>query len=451
MIETGNRKDIRHEVKKLPKTPGVYIFKDDKGKVIYVGKAKSLKSRISTYFQKNISLGSKTQAMVRKINNIEVIKTSSELEALILEAELIKKHKPRYNIVHKDDKSYLYIVARNDTLEINGKKVKLPKILTARKADLQKGDVKYGPYPSANTARLIVRTIRKVFPYRDCGSPKFNRYQKLGRPCLYGHLDLCGAPCQPENSYKEYKKEIRRIKNFLSGKSSAVIKEYENKMKNASKDQDYEKAAYFRDMLKRFEYIRTSFKTADKYIENPNLLEDLAKEAMNDLKENIEILNILPERIECFDISNISGKEAVGSMVVAVKGIIQKSEYKRFKIKLKDEPDDVFMMREVLERRLNRVGRDVKSWDDPSLIILDGGKGQVSAIDTILKEKKLNIPVVGIAKKAESLIFLNNGEFVELDLPKDSPGLKLAMRLRDEAHRFAQTYHHHLRLKNFKV
>ena len=223
-------------------------------------------------------------------------------------------------------------------------------------------------------------------------------------------------------------------------------------MREASKNREYEDAALHRDTLQRFEYIRASFKAADKYIENPNLVEDLAEDALNDLVNNIEILDVKPERIECYDISSISGNEAVGSMVVSTNGEIDKSEYKRFKIRLEPKSDDVHMMQEVLDRRFSRkVNKDSKGWYLPDLIVLDGGKGQVSSVLEAMHEKGVEIPVVGIAKRNETLIYKVNNKFQELKLPKDNSGLRLIMRLRDEAHRFARSYHHHLRLKKIKV
>lgn len=446
--------DIQQKYKNLPKTPGVYKFFNSNGKIIYIGKAKNLRNRVSSYFQKNLKIGTKTQALVSRINDIEYTETTSELEAIILEAALIKKHKPKYNIALKDDKSHLYIVFRNDIVTLNGKKEKIPKIITARKTDLKKTDYFFGPYPHAYTAKYIINIIRKVFPYRDCSVSKFNRYKKLKKPCLYGHMGLCQAPCTDKITLADYKKEINRIKKFLRGGSTSLINEFQKQMIQASNEMKYEQAAYYRDILKKFNYVRANFKTAEKYIENPNLVEDIAEEGLKDLQENIPILEKLPNRIECYDISNISGKEAVGSMVVAVNGFIDKSEYKRFKIKNKDSPDDFWMMHEVLERRLKREisdSKNIKKWGLPDLIVLDGGKGQISVVSKILGENQLYIPLIGLAKKRETIVFYENNEFAELNLPKDNEGLKLLIRLRDEAHRFAQRYHHSLRVKKIRI
>ncbi|MFC1622203.1 GIY-YIG nuclease family protein [Patescibacteria group bacterium] len=426
---------LKQKIKELPKKPGVYLFKNSKDKVIYVGKAKILRGRVSSYFQKTIKLGTKTQALVSRINDIEIVITESELEALILEAELIKKHRPKYNITLKDDKSHLYIVIRNDSSGF-------PRILTARKTDLQKKDISFGPYTDSGTARYVIKVIRKVLPYKDCSFSKFNLYQKINRPCLYGQINLCQVPCIGNVSKEKYKKDIEKIKKLLSGKGSLLIKEVQKSMNEASESLEYEKAAQFRDILKKFEYVRSTFRSADKYIENPNLMEDLASEAMDELVASIPILTEIPRRIECYDISTISGKEAVGSMVVAKDGVIDKSEYKRFKIRFKDTPDDFGMMKEVLQRRLKR-----NDWEKPDLIVLDGGKGQVSTVLNL----KPDIVVIGLAKRFERIVFKKGEKFEELKLPKGNKGLNLLIKLRDEAHRFAQRYHHLLRLRKIRV
>ena len=192
------------------------------------------------------------------------------------------------------------------------------------------------------------------------------------------------------------------------------------------------------------EYVRTNPSSADKYIENPNFVEDLANDAIQEIQDALPHLSKLPKRIECYDISNISGKEAVGSMVVATKGQIDKSQYRKFRIKFKATPDDFEMMSEVLTRRFNN------DWPMPDLVVLDGGKGQVSAVLEIAQKMNIQIPIVGLAKKKETIVYKETSEFIELNLPKNNEGLKLLIKLRDEAHRFAQAYHHNLRLKKIR-
>ncbi len=437
---------LQTKVANLPHTPGVYKFKNSANKILYVGKAKNLKSRVGSYFVKNLDPASKTAVLVTQITDVEYVETFSELEALILEAELIKKHKPKYNIALKDDKSYLYIVIRPEKVELNGKKVNLPKVLAVREPDLQETDATFGPYPDSGTTKHVVRTIRKVFPYRDCSNAKFTKYKKQGQPCLYGHIGLCQAPCTGKITPEHYKNDIKRIKNMLAGESVRLLSSLEREMKTAAKQQQYERAAQLRDTLRKFEYVRTRSTTAQKYIDNPYLVQDLREKALNDLVKAIPSLNTMPLRIETYDISNISGKDAVGSMVVAINGEVQKSEYKRFKIKTKAEPDDFAMLTEVLVRRLKN------DWELPDLLVVDGGKGQVSAAIDALNQLNMQLPVIGLAKKFETIVYVADTptgqyEFKELVLTRDNNGLMLLQRLRDEAHRFAQSYHHKLRLK----
>lgn len=435
---------LLEKVKNLPTTPGIYKYKDKAGKIIYVGKAKNLRNRVKSYFQDNLEVGTKTYALVQRIFDLEYIEALSELEAFILEAELIKKYQPKYNIALKDDKSYLYIVIRNEKFVFGEKKLNTPMVLTARKPDLLDSDIIFGPYPDGSTAKYIVKTIRKIFPFRDCSTGKFNRYKKLGKPCLYGYIGLCPAPCTQNIASDDYQKEIARIKKFLSGDSVRIMNSLNKEMEKASKHQQYERAAQFRDIIQKYDYIRQNFRTAEKYIENPYLVVDIIAKSLDELVNNIPVLKAFPKRIECYDISNISGKEAVGSMVVAYNGRADNSEYRRFKIKLKDQPDDFGMMREVLERRLRN------DWETPDLIVLDGGKGQLSVILDLFAEMNVNIPVVGLAKRLETVVYKYNGDFVEVNLPRTNEGLKLLQRLRNEAHRFAQKYHHTLRLQKIR-
>ena len=442
--------ELQEKIKKLPKVPGVYVYINEKGKIIYIGKAKNIKSRVSSYFQGNLQLGTKTYALVQNIFDMYYIEALSELEAIILESSLIKKHKPKYNVALKDDKSYLYIVIRKEEVTLNGTSIKLPKIIVARETDLLKSDTTFGPYPHGDIAKYMARVIRGSFPYRDCSVSKFNKYNKLGSPCLYGHLGLCSAPCTGAISVTDYKESIKTIKKLLSGESVSFINNLEKEMKAASENQNYEEAAEIRNLLNKFHYLRKSFRSADKYIDNPYLVDDLRAMALDELVNAIPVLGSPPQRIECYDIATLSGKEAVGSMVVAIDGVINKSHDRKFKIKTKDTPDDFGMLAEVLTRRFKReksTSKNIKKWGIPDLVIIDGGKGQVSAINEVFKNLEVNIPLIGIAKRFETIVYYYDGEFVEVKLDKGNEGLKLIQRLRDEAHRFARVYHHQLRIQ----
>lgn len=448
-MKSSNLKEI---VDNLPQVPGSYIFKNSSGKVIYVGKAKNLRSRVKSYFSVKAPSNFKTAELVKRINDINFIKVESEFEAIILEAELIKKYKPKYNIVLKDDRSKIYIVIRNDKVRIAGKLTDLPKVITARKPDIKKGDLVFGPFPNNTVVRNILRTARKIYPFRDCSYSKFARYNKIGSPCLYGHMGICTAPCVKNDGegLKGYKDNISGLKKVLSGKVSKLVSEIEEKMKESSDREMYEDASKYRDLLQKFYYVQQSFRDAQDYIENPYLLDDISKNSIKDIQKFLPNLTHLPKRIECYDISNISGKDAVGSMVVAIDGKVNKDEYRRFKIKLKKEPDDYGMMREVLYRRLKREKSEGKSmgWGVPDLLILDGGKPQVSAGAEILEELGFNIPLIGLAKREETVVYKEGDNFVELRLPRESLGMKLIINLRDESHRFAQSYHHLLRKRS---
>ena len=436
---------LAEKLNNLPNLPGVYQFKNDIGKIIYVGKAKDLKNRVGSYFHVNLTNGSKTSAMVSRINDIDFIEVESEFDALILETELIKKYKPKYNVIQKDDKTYLYIVIRNESFTLDSKKINVPKIITVRKTELLPKDVKFGPYPDGTTAKFVVRTLRKLFPYRDCSISKFNTYHRKNRPCLYGELGLCLAPCTKFSlsELADYKKSILSIKKILMGGSFNVLNVLTKKMNQFAKNKDYEQASKYRDLIYKYNYVRQKSKLPEVYMENPTFIDDQAEDSLKSLLISLPILKNSPKRIECYDISNISGTEAVGSMVVAENGKITKKEYKRFKIKYKKTPDDFEMIYEVISRRAGHKD----SWSTPDLLLIDGGKGQVSAAEAAAKDGSWDVVVIGLAKKEETIVFKDGVEFIELKLDKNDVGLKLLIQLRDEAHRFAQAYHHKLRAK----
>ncbi len=439
----------------LPHSPGVYRFLDDAGKVIYVGKAKSLANRVGQYFQKNLRDG-KTKQLVDNIADLQVTEVFSELEALILEAELIRKYCPKYNINLKDDKSYLYIVIRQEG--------NYRKLITARRNDVLKLDKLFGPFPDSQTVRYIVRAIRRIFPFRDCSLAKFAKYQKLGTSCLYGHIKLCPAPCIDNISKQDYQKNIKRIVQFLQGKQQTIATRLRREMYDRANRQEYEQAEDIRKVLQRFEYVQQSFRAPSEFMENPYLVDDIYETALKELIDILPILKNTPKRIECYDVANISGKDAAVSMVVAVNGRLEKREYKKFKIKLKDTPDDFFMLREALTRRfLHEVRGSLVAWGFPDLVVVDGGRGQVGTALDAMEKLGLDIPVIGLAKKEELVVYhtrcnlappsqdksvvedSRRGSFVDLRLDRSSEALKLLQRLRDESHRFARVYHHYLR------
>lgn len=442
----------------LPSKPGVYIFRDKSGSTLYVGKALNLKNRVRSYFTKGLELGPKTALMVSKIAKIEHIIVESEIEALLLEIDLIKRLKPKYNQQWKDDKNYKYIkiskiknqkAKPNSNLK-NYRPEDFAKVTTSRTANDK--DLYFGPFPEGKTVRDVLRTLRRIFPFRDCSESKFKRYQKLGQSCLCGDLELCPAPCVGRISKKDYQKIINQLKRFLSGKSRSVIQELGKEMKSYSKSKEFEKAALIRDRIRNYEYVTQSFRQATEYLEHPNLLEDQRRRELLELSKIVNRQSSI-ERVEAYDISDISGQWAVGSMVVFIDGEPSKKDYRRFKVKTIDQADDVGMIKEVLRRRFKKsqilnlkTGRtkDESFETLPDLVLIDGGKPQVSAVNEVLRELGFKILVLGLAKKFEEVV---RSDLAVVKLPNTSPVLHLLQRIRDEAHRFALSYHRKLRGK----
>lgn len=421
---------------KIPHKPGVYIYKDNRKKILYVGKAMDLYHRVSSYFYIS-RLDSKTKTLVEKIADIETITVESELEALILEANLIKKYLPPFNIRLSDDKDYLYIAVTKEDF---------PKIISARKKDLAGIKRYWGPFPSSRTVWEALKSLRKVFPWclnahsRSVGSQPLLEWK--ARPCFYYHLGLCPGPCAGAISQQDYQKIIVRFSKFMDGKKKQLIIGLTVEMKQESEKQKFEEAAKVKKTIEGILYL-TQINRTKLYLENPNFLQDENKLALEQLKRDLN-LNKLPERIEGYDISNIQGKEATGSMVVITNGEIDKSQYRKFKIRVSGKPNDVGMMREMVRRRFTH-----KEWVTPDLIIVDGGKPQVNGVKLEMtslssgdRNLKLEIPLFGLAKRMEWL-YPPEGQI--LKLPRKNLSLKLLQKLRDEAHRFAITYHRKLR------
>lgn len=402
----------------IPHKPGVYIFKDLESKVLYVGKAIDLYSRVSSYF--NRAHDAKTSMMVSQIKDIETIIVESELESLILEANLIKRFRPPFNIRLMDDKDYLYIGITQEGF---------PKIITARIQDLKKIKKFFGPFPSARTVKNTLKLLRRVFPW--CSSPPTKTSH---RACFYYHIGFCPGACVGLINKEEYQKIINRFIKFMDGKKEELVSEIYTEMQQYANEQRFEEAAKSKRVLDGISYLTQTNRVAS-YLENPNFLEDESKLALGELQKDLG-LEKPPERVEGYDISNISGKDATGSMVVLTYGEIDKSQYRKFKIRLLNSPNDVGMHKEMMSRRLNN------DWPLPDLIIVDGGRGQVRGDWEILKHFKLDIPIFGLAKRMEWL-YPPEGEVIKLS--RKSLSLKLLQKLRDESHRFAVAYHRKLR------
>ncbi len=408
-------------IKQLPNGPGIYQFYDAEGKLIYVGKSVSIKKRVSSYFTSK-NLGPKTNLLIGQIKSIKTIKVFSEFEALLLESELIRKNQPFFNIIAKDDKSPIYIKISND---------EIPLISLNRKEAPKRGVFLKGPFPSTKVTKEILKMTRRIFPYCHHKNPK--------KPCLFVHLGLCPYP-QGEEAKKQYQNTIKKIKKLLSGKSKKLIRELTAEMRLNSEKQQYEKAQKIKMQIQNLEYLTTVFHTPREFLERPTLVDDLALIRLKDVKERLSLKHV-PQRIECYDISNFQGKQATGSMVVFKNGQPDKSQYRRFKIKFSEKPNDYLMLKEVLLRRFKN------NWPTPDLIIIDGGKGQLNAAISVTGGINTKIQVVSLAKRLEEIY--TPGEILPLSLPKESPARQLAQAIRDEAHRFAINYHRHLRSKQF--
>lgn len=401
---------LKEKLKTLPAKPGVYLFKDEKGVVLYVGKAKSLRKRVSSYFTRPKEI--KTSILLSRLYDVDYIITGSELDALILEDELIKKYKPRYNISLRDDKAYPYL-----KLTVNEE---WPRLFMVRRKE-KDGALYFGRY-QGSMVREILRQVKKLFPIRWC---KETPLRKRGQPCLYYRIGSCPAPCIGNIDRSSYMALVKGIVLLLEGKMDKALEKLREEMEKASAEQDYERAAYLRDRIKLLEKMiegRPLHKTP-----SPRRLSEVA-ELQKELK-----MDKTPMRIEAFDVSNTSGTNTVASMVTFYGGLPLKSEYRKFKIRgLSGKPDDVAAMRETIKRRY--TGELSGKMERPDLILVDGGAGQVGAAAREMKD----IPIIGLAKKEEKL-YLLSGE--TLKLPAGSSALQLLQRIRDEAHRFAVTYH----------
>lgn len=547
--------NLKETLKLLPSLPGCYIYYNKDNEIIYVGKAKILKRRVKSYFNKKHD-SVKVQILVSQIERLEYIITNTEVEALILESHLIKKHKPRYNILLKDDKKYPYFLVTDEDF---------PRISVVRKKNMnpEKGRY-YGPYTDVRAMYSTLDFLKKIFPLKQCKTPKFK-----DRPCLYYHIGRCMAPCQNLVTSEEYKNIVHQAELFLAGKQTELMKQLMEQIQKYSDSLQFEKAARLRDsyldlkktlekqkvvyentklnediislmaedgifaivilMVRegrlidkkdfvyeveeedRTEFFATFFKEyystlslefPDKVISNEleavgekalyeewleilagkkvkisygksaqgkelqSLADKNAKVVLDNAKlskmskiredfneigsylaEKLRLKNF-PYRIECYDISHIQGTNTVASMITFINGLSKKSEYKKFKIKTTEgKPDDFLSMKEVLTRRLSHLGE--KNWDKPDLIIIDGGKGQLSSVMEIIKELGVEgIDVVSLAKRNEEVFLPKQSEPVIL--PRNSSALFLFQRIRDEAHRFAITYHRNLRSKALK-
>lgn len=456
---------LQEKLKQLPSRPGVYFHKSSSGEIIYVGKAAVLKNRVRQYFQKSRDVDVKTQALVAEIADTDWIETDSETDALFLESEMVKRYMPRYNILLRDDKSQMFV--RIDM------KSEWPHLTFTRNPS-DDGAEYYGPYYNSYALKKSLRYLRKTFPY-------YTREPSTKLSKLDSQLGL--SPDEMTTS-KTYKVSLRKLIRYLKGERQTLMKEFERDMKLAADRQDFEKAALLRNRLSNLKELKRRIMFSDK-----EFLDISKDRALSDLKELL-CLDKVPSRIEGYDISHMSGSDVVASMVVFTNGVSDRSEYRKFKSKLQKN-DDYANMRSVLWRRMSQTNR--KSWSDPHLILIDGGKSQLDAAISALHEREVTVPIISIAKREEQVVIHKTDSSVDTTFIKSmmtdpKPGVfvadegdyyvinlhvgqlnasshsknlrsgdmvkmhysdvvKLFQRIRDESHRFAISYHSVLKRK----
>jgi len=422
---------LKNKVKNLPQVPGIYIYFGKNHAVIYVGKARNLKRRVSSYFIKNSSHGPKIRQMVGKIEDIEFIATENEAKALILENKLIKKYLPKYNVAYKDDKSYPFIsITKESFPRISF--IRLPRALTENDPDISRKSFLFGPYPKVYVVKQAIKKICSIFPLRTCR--KEIKKDKTDKPCLNYHIGICSGPCAAKITNAEYKNLVRNTILLLRGKKKKLLKSLREEMKDQSSLLKFEEAAKIRNQIFGLKQIVD--------VKNTGVKED---QRLVELKNSLN-LKAIPEKIEGLDISNIAGKYSVGSVVVFKKGRPSNKDYRQFKIKTVSGVNDTQMIREIAKRRYRRIAGENPS-DLPDLIVVDGGVGQLNALNDVLKELKLDVASIGLAKKMEEIFKQENAKIKKIVLENNSGALHLLQHLRDEAHRFAVRYHKILRHK----
>lgn len=432
--DANTAKTPKLKVRSFPTKPGVYLMKDAQGRVIYVGKAKNLRARAGSYFQKTAETDHRIKDWIGEVADIDFLEADSEVDALLMEARLVKDIQPRHNAELKDDKTfpYLQITTNEDFPRVS---------FTRTPAD--RGVKLYGPFPRAKSLRGAIQVLQKIFKFRTCpldieeDDPRWRWF----RPCLLASIDQCTAPCNLRIDKVSYRKDIRRLTMFLDGKKAALIKEMTEEMKEASRELRFEAAARIRDELKSIESLalRGDLRTHAQ----PEVFYVDPKKGLKGLKKVLGLKEV-PRRIDCVDIAHLGGSETVGSLVTFVDGLPFKPGYKRYKINTVKGIDDFASIREVVTRRIE--GLQKRDEPLPDIFLIDGGKGQLSSAYAAFQEAGIEPPcLISLAKREEEVYRVGISE--PLIISRHSFALRLLQSARDEAHRFAQHYHHLLRKK----
>lgn len=422
------------KVREFPRSPGVYLMKDVAGRVIYIGKAKNLRSRAGSYFLKAAAEDSRTRDLVTEIADIDFLPTDSEVDAVLTEARLIKDVQPKFNRDLKDDKSFPY-------LEIHTRE-DFPRVEFTRKPS-DRGTKLYGPFPSAGSLRGAIQVLQRIFKFRTCGLDidENDERWKWFRPCLLASIQQCSAPCNLRISKEAYKRDVQRLKMFLDGDKSKLIEEMRKEMAVFAAERRYEVAAQLRDEIKLLETLDQRG-DLDEHAQ-PEVFFIDPKKGLASLKKILK-LEHTPRRIEGVDIAHLQGDETVASLVQFIDGLPFKPGYKRFRIRTVEGVDDFASIHEVVGRRFQRLTDDGAAF--PDLLLVDGGKGQLGAALAAFQQLGIEPPaMISLAKREEEIFLV--GESEPLRLSRHSYALRLLQYVRDEAHRFAQHYHHLLRRK----
>jgi excinuclease ABC subunit C len=423
------------KVKEFPQTPGVYLMKDTSGVVIYIGKAKNLRSRASSYFHSTAASEIRTANWIHEIADIDHIECSSEVDALLTENRLIKDIQPRHNRDLKDDKSFPYLMITKDE--------DFPRVEVTRQPK-NRGAKLFGPFTSAGQLRGAMQVLQRIFRFRTCslditdGDPKWRWF----RPCILASIRQCTAPCNLRISKEDYRKDIRRLEIFLEGGRAALMKQLHEEMTAASKSLQFEKAAKIRDDIKLIENLDRRGEI-DKHAQ-PEVFHIDPKRGLRSLKKLLE-LDEEPRVIEGVDIAHLGGQATVASLVQFIDGLPFKPGYRRYKIKSVEGVDDFRSIHEVVSRRFRHLS--VSDEAKPDILLIDGGKGQLNAAIAAFRDQDITPPVLLSLAKREEEIY-RPGEKEPIRLGRRSFALRLLQYVRDEAHRFAQHYHHMLRRKN---
>jgi excinuclease ABC subunit C len=425
------------KVKQFPTTPGVYLMKDAQGIVIYVGKAKNLRSRASTYFTQAAAEEHRTAELVKHIADLDFVPADSEVDALLMEARLVKDIQPRFNSDLKDDKSfpYLQIRIRED----------YPRVEFTR-SPRRRGVKLYGPFTSARSLRMAVQVLQRVFQFRTCHLDIKEDEQRWRwfRPCILHNIRQCTAPCNFRVTKEDYRKQIRSLRLVLEGKKDRLLREMEAEMKAASAAMQFEKAARLRDEIAALQKLEMRG-DVDKDVQ-PHVFHIDPKKGLRGLQKILG-LREKPRTIECIDVAHLAGEDTVASLVSFIDGLPFKPGYRRYKIKSVEGIDDFASVREVVARRFRRLSDEDGVF--PDIFMIDGGKGQLNAAVQAFQMLGVEPPtLISLAKREEEIF--RPGESEPIRLSRHSAALRLLQYVRDEAHRFAQHYHHVLRRRKLQ-